>query len=154
MNKKDFAMRKIYLSYCYARNEKERERERRRAKRMDIPPSLFDLGDVHCVARSRWHFHLEIRTSRYASCCHRIYHNDDPRFRWSLHLHLLNYEKISDVWNIFVCVLFSFIWLQFFLYRDEKVISCKTHILYVFSEWNFENKFCLLLIKFILSLSS
>jgi hypothetical protein len=35
MNKKDSAMRKIYLSYCYARNEKEGERHR--AERMDIP---------------------------------------------------------------------------------------------------------------------
>lgn len=31
-------------------------------------PSLFDLEDVHCAARSSWYFHLEIRTSRYASC--------------------------------------------------------------------------------------
>lgn len=71
MNKKDFAICKIYLSYCY------KTRQRRRGKKETwqgrgnvwmLLPSLFDLEDVHCAARSCWYFHLEIRTSRYASC--------------------------------------------------------------------------------------
>lgn len=68
VNKKDFAIRKIYLSYCYKRDG-EGEREKRWGRNVwMLLPSLFDLEDVHCAARSSWHFHLEIRTSRYASC--------------------------------------------------------------------------------------
>lgn len=52
-------------------NEAEKKRGGKRYKAGNVwmlLPSLFDLEDVHCAARSSWHFHLEIRTSRYASC--------------------------------------------------------------------------------------
>lgn len=53
VNKKDFAIRKIYLSYCYKRDrggggggKKDTAGERN----VWMLPSLFDLEDVHCAA--------------------------------------------------------------------------------------------------------
>lgn len=54
VNKKDFAMRKIYFSYCYKRDREGREEKDISEQRnvWMLLPSLFDLEDVHCASRS------------------------------------------------------------------------------------------------------
>lgn len=62
VNKKDSAIRRIYLSYCYKRDregEGKKETWQERGNIWMFLPSLFDLEDVHCAARSCWYFHLE-----------------------------------------------------------------------------------------------